>query len=77
MANSDLMELDGVVKKMIRGGKYEVEVKTDAGSTMIAVCHLGGKLRINKINIVVGDKVLIAVSPYDVTKGTIKWRYPK
>ena len=46
LANTDLIELDGLVVKSIRGGKYEVEVKS-GDEVVISTCHLGGKLRMN------------------------------
>ena len=73
MSKEDLLDLEGVVTKILPGGKFEVTVKNENIEKNI-ICHMSGKLRVNKINIVVGDVVSIAVSPYDVTNGVIKWR---
>ena len=71
MSKEDLLELEGVVVEMLRGTKYLV--KLDNGITINA--HISGKLRMNKITIIEGDKVKVSVSPYDLTKGIITWRY--
>ena len=73
MSKEDLLDLEGVVTKILPGGKFEVTVKNENIEKVI-ICHMSGKLRVNKINIVVGDSVSIAVSPYDVSNGVIKWR---
>lgn len=94
MAKEDLIQVDAIVTKLIKGCKYEVGIlkdqtdmtddkrreisnSEDAGQyiTSTAVAHLGGKLRMNKITIVAGDIVTVALSPYDLTRGTIIWRY--
>lgn len=67
MASSDLIEMEGEVIDTLRGGVFLVETK--AGS--VVQCKPSGKMRLNKINIVLGDRVLIQVSPYDLTVGRI------
>ena len=77
MARSDLIELDGEVIDH-KGNFYIVEVdfETDGKKAKHQVsCHLTGKLRMNYIRILVGDKVQIRVSPYDLSTGTITFRY--
>lgn len=75
MARSDLIELDGTVVDVIPGGKYLVKLDTDTENQLQATCHLSGKLRVNNISIVKGDKVSVSLSPYDLTRGKIDWRY--
>ena len=70
MSKEDLMELEGTVVKMQKGTKYTVEL--DNGMKVDA--HVGGKLRVNKITIIEGDRVKVSISPYDLTKGIITWR---
>ena len=70
MANEDIIELTGVVVDKVRGN---IKVKLENGHTITA--YTGGKLRKNKIQILVGDKVDVAMSPYDLTKGRITWRH--
>lgn len=71
MASDDLIEIDGVIKEVFPGGAFLVE--TDAGSSVHA--HLAGKMRRYRIRVVLGDRVTVAVSPYDLTKGRIVFRH--
>ena len=79
MARSDLIEIDGTIIDILPGGKYLVELDSNdenkSSNKLRATCHLGGKLRVAKINIVKGDKVSVSLSPYDLTRGKIDWRY--
>ena len=72
MSNLDKIELDGTVTKVLKGTKFAV-VLDDNG--MEVNCTMSGKLRINKIRILQGDKVTVAISPYDLKNGIITWRY--
>lgn len=69
--NDDKIELDGVVSKVLKGTKFEVELACNGNKV---ICTMSGKLRINKIKILQGDKVTVAISPYDFGKGIIIWR---
>lgn len=71
MASDDLIAIDGVVKEVYPGGAFLVE--TDAGTNVHA--HLSGKLRRFRIRVVLGDRVTVEVSPYDLTKGRITYRH--
>ena len=71
MASDDLIEIEGVVKEVYPGGSFLVE--TEAGTNVQA--HLAGKLRRYRIRVVLGDRVTVAVSPYDLTKGRITFRH--
>lgn len=71
MASDDLVELEGVVTK--EGGRGMFLVETQQGSKVTA--HLCGKMRTHKIRVVAGDKVTVAVSPYDFTRGRIVQRH--
>jgi translation initiation factor IF-1 len=70
---SDMIEMDGEVVKSI---KDVISVKIDSGEQVLK-CHLGGKMRKNKINVIEGDRVRIKVSPYDLNRGIIVLRYKK
>lgn len=70
--NSNYIELEGVVDRQIHG-KFIVIVETQ-GNKMEIVCTLSGKVRMHNIKILLGDKVIIRVSVYDLTKGIIIWR---
>ena len=71
MASEDLIEIEGVIQDVYPGGTFVV--KTEAGSEVKA--HLAGKLRKFRIRVVLGDRVTVAVSPYDLTKGRIVFRH--
>jgi translation initiation factor IF-1 len=65
-----LVRLEGVVKEVQVGGNFRVEV--DGGHSVLA--HLADNLRRNRIRLVLGDQVTVAVSPYDPTRGLIVLR---
>jgi len=71
VASDDLIEIEGVIKEVYPGGSFLVE--TEAGTNVSA--HLAGKLRRYRIRVVLGDKVTVAVSPYDLSKGRITFRH--
>ena len=69
-ANEDQhIELDGVVTHSVKG---IISVDLDSGTRI--QCHIGGRMRKNKIQIVVGDRVSVKISPYDLTKGIVTYR---
>ncbi|MGZ3442947.1 MAG: translation initiation factor IF-1 [Polyangia bacterium] len=70
MAKSDLVQMDGVVKEILVGGNFRVEV--EGGHSVLA--QLAGNMRRNRIHVVLGDHVTVAVSPYDPTRGLITFR---
>ena len=71
MAKDDVIELDGTVTKILPSYKFLVELST--GHTITA--YVSGKVRINLISIMTGDKVTVEISPYDLTRGRIVWRH--
>jgi translation initiation factor IF-1 len=71
VASDDLIEIDGIIEEVFPGGSFLV--KTDIGTHVTA--HLAGKLRQNKIRVVLGDRVRVAVTPYDLTKGRLVFRH--
>lgn len=73
MAKEDNIEVMGKVTEVFPGGKFQVEWEEDEDNTM-TVAHLSGKMRQKKIKVVLGDRVLIEVSPYDLTRGRITRR---
>lgn len=72
MANAALV-LDGEVVKSERGGLFRVRLDK-ADHEVLA--YPSGKMRMGYIRIMIGDRVQVAVSPYDLTRGRIVWRYP-
>lgn len=71
MASDDLIEMEGEITEVYPGGTFLVD--TEVGSKVHA--HLAGKLRRFRIRVVLGDKVTVAVSPYDLGKGRIVFRH--
>ena len=70
MAKSEAIEVEGVVLEKLPNAMFKVEI--EGGHVILA--HISGKLRINYIKILPGDKVTLALSPYDLSKGRIIWR---
>ena len=70
MSKEDAIELEGVVLEALPNAMFRVELP----NKHIILAHVSGKLRMNYIRIVPGDKVTIEMSPYDLTKGRITWR---
>jgi len=70
MAKSDMIEVEGVVVESLPNATFRVELQN--GHRILA--HISGKLRVNYIRILPGDKVTIEMSPYDLTRGRITWR---
>ena len=70
MAKENLMEFEGVVVDVLPNAKFKVQLQN--GHTIIA--QVSGKLRLNNIRVLLGDKVTVEVSVYDLTKGRIIWR---
>ncbi len=71
MSNEDLIEVEGVVEEVFPGGNFLV--RTEAATEVHA--HLAGKLRRFHIRVVLGDRVTVAVSPYDLGRGRIIFRH--
>ena len=70
MAKDDVIELEGTVVEALPNAMFQVELPN--GHKILA--HISGKLRMNFIRILPGDKVTSELSPYDLTKGRIIWR---
>ena len=70
MSKADLMEGEGTVIEKLPNAMFQVQLEN--GLEILA--HISGKLRMNYIRILPGDKVTIEMSPYDLTKGRIIWR---
>jgi len=70
MAKEDVIEVEGKVIDALPNAIFKV--KLENGHEILA--HISGKLRMNYIRILPGDKVTVELSPYDLTKGRITWR---
>ena len=70
MPKADEIEMEGVVLEKLPNAMFQIELEN--GLQVLA--HISGKLRMNYIKILPGDKVTVVLSPYDLTKGRITWR---
>ena len=70
LAKDDVIELEGTVVESLPNTMFQVDIGN--GHTILA--HISGKLRMNYIRILPGDKVTVQMSPYDLTRGRITWR---
>lgn len=73
MSKDDVIEMQGVVLEALPNAMFQVEL--ESGHKILA--HISGKLRMNFIRILPGDKVTIELSPYDLTRGRITWEQNK
>ncbi|KAA0210285.1 MAG: translation initiation factor IF-1 [Ignavibacteriaceae bacterium] len=71
MAKQDSIKVDGVIMEILPNTTFKV--KLENGHEVLA--HISGKMRMNFIRILQGDKVSVELSPYDLTKGRITYRY--
>ena len=70
LAKEDVIEVEGVVVESLPNTNFKVELEN--GHQILA--HISGKLRMNYIKILPGDKVKVELSPYDLNRGRITWR---
>ena len=70
MSKEDVIEVEGTVVEAMPNAMFRVEIQ--GGHQLLA--HISGKLRMNFISILPGDKVTLEMSPYNLTKGRIPWR---
>ena len=70
MAKEDVIEVERTVIESLPNTNFKVELENG----YVVLAHISGKLRMNYIKILPGDKVKVELSPYDLTKGRITWR---
>ena len=70
MSKQDVIEAEGIVTEALPNAMFMVELQNHHQ----VLAHISGKLRMNFIRILPGDKVTIELSPYDLTRGRITWR---
>ena len=71
MAKQDAIEVDGVITEALSNAMFRVQLE----SGHIITAHISGKMRMHYIKILPGDRVKLEMSPYDLTKGRISFRY--
>ena len=70
MAKEEMIEFNGTVTELLPNATFRVKLENDHE----ILAHTSGKLRKNRIRVLAGDKVLVEVTPYDLTKGRITFR---
>lgn len=68
--NTDLIEMEGVVTQCLSNGMFRVKLENG----FLVLAHVSGKIRRNYIRILLGDRVSVELSPYDLTRGRITFR---
>ena len=71
MSKADVIEVEGTVLEKLPNAMFKVELE----NKHVVLAHISGKLRMNYIRILPGDKVVVEISPYDLTRGRITYRY--
>mgnify|MGYP003327853625 FL=1 len=71
MAKKDSIEVEGTVKESLPNANFKIELAN--GHEVLA--HVSGKIRMNFIRVIPGDRVLVELSPYDLTRGRITYRF--
>ncbi len=71
MSKKDVVEVKGTIQELLPGATFRVILENEHQ----IIAHLAGKLRMNKIRLGVGDEVRIQLTPYDLTKGRIVYRF--
>ena len=71
MAKEELLEFPGTVLELLPNATFRVQLENDH----ILIAHTAGEMRKNRIRVLAGDKVLVAMTPYDLTKGRIIFRF--
>ncbi|MDH7493844.1 MAG: translation initiation factor IF-1 [Candidatus Saccharicenans sp.] len=71
MPKTDVFEIEGVVLETLPNAMFKVEL----ANKHVILAHISGRMRKNFIRILPGDRVLVEISPYDLTKGRITYRY--
>jgi len=72
MAKEDILEIDGIIIDSLPNAMFKVKLEN---LNKEILCHISGKIRMNYIKIVPGDKVRVEINPYSLDKGRITYRY--
>lgn len=72
MAKDDVIEVEATVVEALPGAVFRVKLQQNG---VVILAHVSGKIRMHYIRILPGDKVTVEISPYDVTRGRITFRY--
>ena len=71
MSKEDMIEFSGTVQELLPNAMFRVKLDNEH----LVLAHTSGKMRKNRIRVLVGDEVLVELTPYDLTKGRITYRF--
>ena len=71
MSKEELIEFEGTIVELLPNATFRVKLENDHE----IIAHTAGKLRKNRIRVLTGDKVMVEMTPYDLTKGRITYRF--
>ena len=71
MSKQDVLKMKGLVTEVLPNALFRIKLEND----YLIIGHISGKMRKNNINVLLGDRVEVEISPYDMTKGRISFRY--
>ena len=72
MAKEELLEFEGIVTELLPNATFRVKLVNPPHEI---IAHTAGKMRMNRIRVLTGDKVMVEMTPYDLTKGRITYRF--
>ena len=73
--SKDVIELVGVVEECYPNTTFRVRITSDEAKDHELLCHLAGRMRVHKVRILPGDRVRLEMTPYDLKKGRIVYRF--
>jgi translation initiation factor IF-1 len=73
--SKDVIELIGVVVETFPNATFQVKIISEQAKGHELLCHLAGRMRVNRVHILPGDKVRVEMTPYDLQKGRITYRF--
>jgi translation initiation factor IF-1 len=74
--SKDVIELIGIVEESFPNATFRVRVLSEQAAGHELLCHLAGRMRVHRVRILPGDKVKLEMTPYDLKKGRIVYRFP-
>ncbi|MFH1444085.1 MAG: translation initiation factor IF-1 [Candidatus Peregrinibacteria bacterium] len=75
MSKQDVIELIGVVEETFPNAMFRVRITSDQAENHELLCHLAGRMRVHRVRILPGDQVKVEMTPYDLKKGRIVYRF--
>jgi translation initiation factor IF-1 len=73
--SKDVLELIGIVEETFPNATFRVRILSEQAKGHELLCHLAGRMRVNRVHILPGDKVRVEMTPYDLQKGRITYRF--